>query len=89
MARKKTVGQYAMGIDFNPSGDPMVDKIKAAGAKLYDMLEKVVNDRITGPGVSEMDEVQSDEIYNRIQHAKALLKDAVMNGVAAQTKPPR
>jgi hypothetical protein len=35
-----TFGERAVGLSFNPSGDPMVDGIKRSCADLIDALEK-------------------------------------------------
>ena len=36
-----TKGEYRVGIDFNPSGDDTVGRIKRAAADLIDLVEKI------------------------------------------------
>lgn len=44
-----TYGEQAVGMDFNPSGDPQVAKVKALYAQIIDL----VNDEKTAAGHSE------------------------------------
>lgn len=46
----KTKGQFRVGIDFNPSGDDLVGKIKAQAAALIDLIDTVPSDRETAIG---------------------------------------
>ena len=84
--RKQTRGQYVMGVSFNPSKDKAVDEIKRLGAKLYALSERERDKRVavTGTGYT----VMRREIDERTNRGQVLLKDAVMNFVAAVTKPP-
>jgi hypothetical protein len=36
-----TLGEFRVGINFNPSGDELVDKIKRASADLIDLIETI------------------------------------------------
>jgi hypothetical protein len=36
-----TLGEYRVGISFNPGGNPVVDKIKRAAADLIDLVESI------------------------------------------------
>lgn len=36
-----TLGEYRVGIDFNPSGNEQVDKIKRAAADLIDLVNRI------------------------------------------------
>lgn len=37
----KTIGQYRVGVDFNPSGNRDVDEIKALAAALIDRINQI------------------------------------------------
>lgn len=38
-----TKGEYRVGISFNPSGDPVVDRLKRAAADLIDAIEEITS----------------------------------------------
>lgn len=42
MEREMTPGEVAVGLNFNPSGDTTVNKIKILCAELFDTVEKSV-----------------------------------------------
>ena len=73
-----TKGEYRVGINFNPSADDTVGKIKRAAADLIDLIET-----ITTSGVGEQ--------YNEVTRLKALaqteIENAAMWAVKAVTKP--
>lgn len=69
-----TLGEYRVGISFNPSGDKSVDKIKRAAADFIDMLD-----------VPESD----PEIKRLLALAMTHMEDAAMWAVKAVTKQPR
>jgi hypothetical protein len=73
-----TKGEYRVGINFNPSADDMVGRIKRAAADLIDMIET-----ITTSGVGDQ--------YNEVTRLKALaqteVESAAMWAVKAATKP--
>jgi hypothetical protein len=73
-----TKGEYRVGINFNPSADDTVGKIKRAAADLIDLIET-----ITTSGVGDQ--------YNEVTRLKALaqthIEDAAMWAVKAATKP--
>lgn len=73
---QQTLGQYRVGLSFNPSGDPMVDQIKTAAAALIDMIEQIP--------------AQSGEVGRLKSLAQTHIEDAAMWGVKAATKqaPP-
>lgn len=73
-----TKGEYRVGINFNPSADDTVGKIKRAAADLIDLIET-----ITTSGVGDQ--------YNEVARLKALaqteIENAAMWAVKAATKP--
>jgi len=73
-----TKGEYRVGINFNPSADDTVGKIKRAAADLIDLIET-----ITTSGVGDQ--------YNEVTRLKALaqteIENAAMWAVKAVTKP--
>lgn len=73
-----TKGEYRVGINFNPSADDTVGKIKRAAADLIDLIET-----ITTSGVGDQ--------YNEVTRLKALaqteIENAAMWAVKAATKP--
>lgn len=42
---KLTEGQHRVGVNFNPSGNTMVDEIKSRSAELIDLLSGISADR--------------------------------------------
>jgi hypothetical protein len=73
--RRMTLGEYRVGITFNPGGNPRVDEIKRKAADLIDYI----NDRIAGDG----------EVLRLQALAMTHIEDAAMWAVKAETKPPR
>jgi hypothetical protein len=72
-----TLGEYRVGISFNPGQSPTVDKIKHAAADLIDLVENEVGSN-GNPEVMRLKELA-------ITH----LEDAAMWAVKATTKAPR
>lgn len=69
-----TLGEYRVGINFNPSKDSMVDQIKRAAADLIDLIDTID---------------QPDGEVNRLRAlAMTHVEDAAMWAVKATTKPP-
>lgn len=48
MDRELTFGEKAVGLSFNPSGDPTVQKIKELHAEIIDLLVQLP---VTGDGI--------------------------------------
>lgn len=71
-----TEGQWRVGVDFNPSGDPMVNAVKTETASLIDGMLAIANDR-NHPG------------SRNAAMAATQYEDACMNAVKAITKRPR
>lgn len=69
-----TEGQYRVGVTFNPSNDPMVDKIKIRTAELIDLLTPLSD--ACGVG------------WREASHAMTVYEDAAMWAVKAVTKRP-
>lgn len=84
MAKARTLGEYRVGIDFNPSGDDMVGKIKRAAADLIDLCEslKVWNAGRDGTAV-----VAENERNRCVALAQTAFEDAAMWAVKAATRP--
>lgn len=73
--KQPTLGEYRVGITFNPGGNPVVDTIKAKTAELIDYIELLKN------GDSEKGRLAS--------LAQTHLEDAAMWAVKAATKQPK
>ncbi len=71
---QQTLGQYRVGVSFNPSNNPDVDVIKAQAAALIDMI----NDLPT----------QDGEQARLKALAMSAIEDGAMWGVKAATKQP-
>ena len=90
-----TKGEYRVGINFNPSADDMVTKIKRAAADLIDLIET-----IPLPAWSDLSD--DDDNHARIDRegthrvevsrlkalAQTHVEDAAMWAVKAATKQP-
>ena len=70
-----TEGEYRVGISFNPSNNPAVDKAKSTIASLIDDMYVLINDEAPGDGVA----------YAAVEY----LEIAGMLMVKALTKPER
>jgi hypothetical protein len=71
-----TLGEYRVGINFNPGGDEMVNKIKRAAADLIDLINRV-------------DCITESEIIRLKFLAMMHIEDAAMWAVKAATKQER
>ena len=78
MSRPLTVGEYRVGITFNPSSNPLVDEIKQAAAHLIDRIEYVKERQAGNEEAIRCAEVAQDEI-----------ESAAMWAVKAITKTPQ
>lgn len=74
--RTLTLGEYRVGVSFNPGGHPEVDQIKSMAAEFIDYIE----DRKLG---------SDPEKLRLAAHAQTLIEDAAMNAVKFVTKPKR
>ena len=75
-----TKGEYRVGINFNPSNDDMVGKIKRQAADLIDLIETI-------PG-AEMRDLRGSEVGRLKALAQTEIESAAMWAVKAATKPP-
>lgn len=73
-----TKGEYRVGIDFIPSNDDTVGKIKRAAADLIDLIETIPHD----PEIE-----RSTERARLKSLAQTHIEDAAMWAVKAATKP--
>jgi hypothetical protein len=75
-----TKGEYRVGINFNPSNNDMVSRIKSAAADLIDLIDGI-----------EEHPAQLDWRFSEIKRLKALAQTAIEEGamwaVKAATKP--
>ena len=69
-------GEYVVGVNFNPSGDPLVDRIKKTAAELIDLI-----DAIPCVDASERGRLKGLAIDD--------IESGAMWAVKAATKPPR
>lgn len=69
-----TLGEYRVGITFNPGGNEMVDKIKRATADLIDLIDTID---------------QPTEAMRLKALALTHIEDGAMWAVKAATKPAR
>jgi hypothetical protein len=68
-----TLGEYRVGISFNPGKNPMVDNIKRAAADLIDLIDVI--------------ETDNSEVKRLKALAMTQIEEAAMWGVKAVTKP--
>lgn len=74
-----TLGEYRVGISFNPSSDGRVDAIKKAAASLIDLCEGY---RAAGTAY------ENPEAERLLSLAQTHIEDAAMWAVKAVTKKP-
>lgn len=85
-----TKGEYRVGINFNPSADDMVGKIKRAAADLIDLIEAIpmpdmADDMADAEWAKAMD--HTSEVVRLKSLAQTHVEDAAMWAVKAATKP--
>lgn len=86
-----TKGEYRVGINFNPSGDDLVARIKRAAADLIDLIETIpLPDLDDAVGLHHRDLLQHQrgEITRLKSLAQTQAEDAAMWAVKAATKGP-
>ncbi len=71
-----TLGEYRVGISFNPGGHEMVNKIKRGAADLIDLVNL-----IDGADIPEIGRLKALAFTH--------IEDAAMWGVKAATKQPK
>lgn len=72
----QTLGEYRVGVSFNPSNNPAVDEIKKLAAALIDKVDSLPFPR-------------DGETARLIALSMTAAEDAAMWGVKAATKPAR
>lgn len=70
-----TLGQYRIGVDFNPGGNLEVNEIKVIMAEMIDRMEKF--------------KANGSEVARVAAAAQTAIEDAAMWCVKAATKPVR
>jgi hypothetical protein len=78
-----TKGEYRVGINFNPSADSIVDKIKRQAADLIDLIETINSDAQSNDNLGH----HAGEKYRLKALAQTHIEDAAMWAVKAATKP--
>lgn len=76
----QTIGQYRVGVSFNPSNNPVVDSIKAQAAALIDTIDQIVIDS---------GKLDVGEVARLKSLAMTHVEDAAMWAVKAATKEAR
>jgi hypothetical protein len=77
-----TKGEYRVGINFNPSNDNMVDRIKRTAANFIDLIDEI-------PSLGAETEEQlarAAEVARLKALAQTYIEDAAMWAVKAATK---
>lgn len=74
-----TKGEYRVGINFNPSNDDLVARVKRAAADLIDQIEQI-------PG-GEVRDLRGNEVGRLKALAQTEIESAAMWAVKAATKP--
>lgn len=83
LADTLTLGQYRVGVTFNPGNNVLVDEIKRKSAELIDLCEKMKT-----PDVPR-DQATTGEVGRLIALAQTHYEDGAMWAVKAATKPVR
>lgn len=95
----KSLGQYRVGIDFNPSNDDKVGQVKQKAAELIDLIYETANIRSSEYVVRDdadypfQERVEATRVQNEIMRLRnraiADVETAAMYAVKALTKPPK
>jgi len=84
-----TKGEYRVGINFNPSADDMVGKIKRQVADLIDLIETIKAPPVNldlDTGAFDRQTILRSEVGRLKALAQTHLEDAAMWAVKAATK---
>ena len=73
-----TKGEYRVGINFNPSADDTVGRIKSMASALIDFIDGIPSDR---------DTMRGNEVGRLKALAQTEIESAAMWAVKAATKP--
>jgi hypothetical protein len=83
-----TKGEYRVGINFNPSADDMVSKIKRAAADLIDLIDSIeLHEPETDDAAFNSAWKRTGEIRRLRALAQTEVESAAMWAVKAATKP--
>jgi hypothetical protein len=77
-ARELTAGQKLVGISFNPSNMPTVDRVKQLAAEMFDIMKADYMHKCTDPNASP-------EFFTAFVHAQGEILNAQMNAVKMLT----
>lgn len=78
LGKDKTAGMKLVGIDFNPSGDPKVNRLKMIMAEAYDIVKESYNTKCSHPEATQ-------EFIMSFQHTLGEILNAQMNCVKIVT----
>lgn len=81
-ARPQTLGEYRVGISFNPGGNEHVNTIKRVAADWINYLEELRR-------TEEISRELNPEVLRLLSLAQTHIEDAAMWAVKAVTKPKR
>lgn len=91
-------GEYIIGVDFNPSGNADVDKIKAKAADLIDAILEMreqsiytaneITQQSSNPSAQDAKNMLQREIFDLSDLAVRQVEQAAMLAVKAATKKP-
>lgn len=82
-----TKGEYRVGINFNPSNDDMIGKIKRQAADLIDLIESIPSPKEEAPlGAYKQQHAPSAEVGRLKSLAQTDVENAAMWAVKAATK---
>jgi len=74
-----TKGEYRVGINFNPSNDNIVDRLKRAAADLIDLIDSIP--------IGDTQNMQVTEVARTKALAQTAIEEGTMWAVKAATKP--
>lgn len=80
-----TKGEYRIGIDFNPSGDDLVNRLKRAAADFIDLVESIPLKAVHNEGEA----ITGNEVARLKATAQTEVESAAMWAVKAATKPSK
>lgn len=79
-----TTGEYRVGINFNPSGDDLVGKIKRQSADLIDIIDAIPVPEVRDAATA----AHSNQVARLRSLAQTAIEEGAMWAVKAATKPP-
>lgn len=83
-----TKGEYRVGINFNPSGNDLVDKIKRQAADLIDLIESIPDHRYDTVDTDDATWRYHAEVRRLKSLAITATEEGAMWAVKAATKQP-